>query len=83
MFNQLDDGLVIETAGIEDSNVRTRLEKLMKRLKVKNSGTEKDPQYKKKGEHKLQQYVRSMYDEVVHGVEYKESETSDSEEDSH
>lgn len=64
----MDEGHVIETGDIENQNIKERLEKLMKKLKLINKGTEKAPIFKKTIEIKLEPYVRGLYDEVVKGI---------------
>lgn len=40
----------------------------MKKLKLKNKGTDDNPSFKKINDIKLESYVRGMYDEVVKGI---------------
>ena len=68
LFSQLDDSHVIETGDIEDKNIKEKLEKLMKKLKLVNKGTEQAPIFKKTIDIKLVPYVRGLYDEVVKGI---------------
>ncbi|KAM3133190.1 hypothetical protein pb186bvf_014766 [Paramecium bursaria] len=81
LFTQLDEGSTIETGEIEDEQVKTRLQKLFRKLKLKNQGSEKQPKYKKKKNNaSLNQFMRSIYDQVVHGIMPKqESSSSESE----
>ncbi|CAD8077845.1 unnamed protein product [Paramecium primaurelia] len=79
LFSQLDDGCVIETGGIENQNVKEKLDKLMDKLKLKNQGNEKAPIFKKVNKKiKLEHYVRGLYDEVVKGIKYQEPESNNS-----
>lgn len=47
IFQQLDDGGDIETSGIENKEIRKRLEKIFKLLKIENVGSKKEPRFKK------------------------------------
>ncbi|CAK58655.1 unnamed protein product (macronuclear) [Paramecium tetraurelia] len=81
LFKQLDDGNVIETADIENPNIRTTLQKFMKQLQLKNRGTEQTPIFKKLSDIKLEPYVRGLYDQVIQEVNQQklQSDLSDQE----
>ncbi|CAD8056029.1 unnamed protein product [Paramecium sonneborni] len=78
LFKQLDQGHVIETADIQNPNIKTILEKFMKKLQLKNQGTQQAPIFKKQSDIKLEPFVRSLYDEIIQNINQQQQLQSDS-----
>lgn len=76
IFTQLDEGSVIETADMENLKIKQRLHKLFKVLKVRNKGTDDKPAFRKSQDENipnLGRYVRGLFDELVNGKPYNDS----------
>ncbi|CAD8144104.1 unnamed protein product [Paramecium pentaurelia] len=75
LFKQLDEDNVIETADIENPNIRTTLQKFMKQLQLKNKGTEQTPIFKKQSDIKMEPYVRGLYDQIIQEINQQKQQS--------